>query len=100
MHELDRDRPVTDGRSDPLHRLRADVSGREDAVQAGLEGEWLAALLPRLRPGQLRPGQHEAVGVTRDGSAQPIGVRAGADEDVQAGRREVLPAAGAVDDLD
>lgn len=102
VHEVDAHRAFADCGGHALHRAAAEVAGGEDAGQAGLQRQAVAALaLPQFGNGAglcLRAGEHEAARVEGERAGQPIGVRVGAGEDEQGPHLEVAVLARTVVD--
>src|SRR3954453_13836765 len=85
VHELDRDRALSDRRGDALDGTMPHVARREDTRHARLEQQragrrrWFI-----VGPLEIRAGEQEALAVSRYLFGQPIGPRAGTDQDEKA----------------
>src|ERR1700712_3579512 len=79
--------PRSARRGHPFPRVGPDIAGSEDAGNTALQVERIPVPIPSRRAGAIRQkigaGVHEALFVARDGVAEPVGTRFGADEDEQ-----------------
>ena len=101
VNEGDGHAALAHGRGDAFDRTEPDVAAGENARDAGLEEVGVAVEVPPARRSHLRPGEDVAVVVERDLGRQPVGLRIGADEDVEpAGAQSFGFAADAIVDVD
>ena len=97
VHEGDGHGALADGRGHPLHRVRPDVAGDEDAGEAGLQEARVAVGRPARPAAGRRLSSAGPVGTkpcssADHGAVEPVGARGAADEDEQVARRAGSPA--------
>jgi hypothetical protein len=98
MHKMDRDRPLANGRRNPLNVSGADVANRENCRQACLEHLRRPVKRPSLWSAcqnwiQVPSCKNEALRIKRDTATQPVATRRRTrhHEDVPDIARHALP---------